>query len=151
MDTASSLQNTFLARLSCLLILNLWWFARSRASVLHHEIFPRAQRFSSCLPPLFCEERMETYASVRYLAYLYDFSFRELQTLQRQSSAQVSAFPLQSWLFSRQDLSTSSWLSTNTPLFLLLCKIWEGGLNRLTSVFLYYFVLIWPTLTWFFP
>ena len=82
-DTASSLQNTFLARLSCLLILNLWWFARSRASILQHEIFPRAQRFSSCPPPVFCAERMETLALVRYLAHLYDFSFRELQTLRK--------------------------------------------------------------------
>ena len=82
-DTASSLQNTFLARLTCLLILNLWWFARSRASVLQHEIFPRAQRFSSCPPPLFCAERMETLALVRYLAHLYEFSFREFQTLRK--------------------------------------------------------------------
>ena len=82
-DTASSLQNTFLARLSCLLILNLWWFARSTASILQHEIFPRAQRFSSCPPPVFCAERMETLALVRYLAHLYDFSFRELQTLRK--------------------------------------------------------------------
>lgn len=91
-----------LARLSCLLILNFWWFARSRASVFEREVFPRAQiLFLPTSPPsILCrEDGGLSWASVKYLAHLYDFSFRGHQTLWKYNWTQLSVLQLRSGYF----------------------------------------------------
>lgn len=120
--TATSSQNKFLARLSCLLILKFRWFARSRASVLEREVSPRS---SSYLPPSVLH-REEGDSCISKIPGTSPLRLRELQTLKMQlNSAQrppVKVVVVWHSTFSRQELSSSSWCSANAPLFLLWCK-----------------------------